>query len=182
MPRVNPGSQFPTLTLSDIYSRLVTIPTEGKWTHLQFRRFAGCPLCNLHLQSFIANALELESANIQEVVVFHSTQDQLKKESTENHLYFIADPEKHLYKRFGVETSAMSVMHPAAWIPAMKGVVTKGMRLPQKAESMIGLPADFLIDPNGIVKAAFYGSHAYDQWEFNEVISLTKEQPLSKAG
>jgi hypothetical protein len=42
-------------------------------THLQFRRFAGCPICSLHLQSVAARHREIAAAGIREVVLFHST-------------------------------------------------------------------------------------------------------------
>jgi hypothetical protein len=40
--------------------------------HLQFRRFAGCPACNLHLRAFARYGGELAAAGVREVVVFHS--------------------------------------------------------------------------------------------------------------
>ena len=35
-----------------------------------------------------------------------------------------------------------------------------------------GLPAEMLIEPFGRVKAVKYGSHAYDQWSVDELLSL----------
>jgi hypothetical protein len=39
-------------------------------------------------------------------------------------------------------------------------------------ESVLGLPADFLIEPDGRVRAARYGRHANDQWSVDELLSL----------
>jgi len=36
------GRQFPPITTNNIHDDRVTVP-NGLWTHLQFRRFAGCP-------------------------------------------------------------------------------------------------------------------------------------------
>jgi hypothetical protein len=36
-----------------------------------------------------------------------------------------------------------------------------------------GLPADFLIAPDGRVLACKYGSHAYDQWSVDEIIAFS---------
>src|SRR5258708_1737413 len=67
--KFTPGDTVPTLTLKSIHGADVSIPDpKAKWVHLQFRRFAGCPICNLHLQSFIARNQEIVSAGIQEVV------------------------------------------------------------------------------------------------------------------
>jgi len=38
----------------------------------------------------------------------------------------------------------------------------------------LGLPGDFLIGPSGQIKAAKYGTHAYDQWSADELIALAK--------
>ena len=38
----------------------------------------------------------------------------------------------------------------------------------------LGLPGDFLIQPSGQIKAAKYGTHAYDQWSVDELIALAK--------
>ncbi len=39
---------------------------------------------------------------------------------------------------------------------------------------ILGLPADFLIAPDGIVRAVRYGTHAYDQWTVDEMLALTR--------
>jgi hypothetical protein len=46
------GPAFPALRARTIHDRELAIPDPGRWVHLQFRRFAGCPVCNLHLQAF----------------------------------------------------------------------------------------------------------------------------------
>ena len=46
-------------------------PDRARLTHLQFRRFAACPICNLHLQSVVARHAEITASSIHEVVVFH---------------------------------------------------------------------------------------------------------------
>ena len=45
------GDAFPTLELAAASGQLVTVPDPaGDCVHLQLRRFAGCPICNLHLR------------------------------------------------------------------------------------------------------------------------------------
>ena len=56
---------FPPTSLTDIHGAHVSIPdARAKWTHLQFRRFAGCPICNLHLQSFLRRSEEIAAAGV----------------------------------------------------------------------------------------------------------------------
>ena len=35
---------------------------------------------------------------------------------------------------------------------------------------LLGLPADFLIAPDGRIAALKYGQHAYDQWTVDELL------------
>src|SRR5207248_4055966 len=98
------GDAFPTLELATTSGQQVTIPDPaGDYIHLQLRRFAGCPICNLHLRSIVARYDEIRSQGIREVVVFHSTVTELAKYEKELPFPLIADPERQLYQRFGVE-------------------------------------------------------------------------------
>jgi len=68
------GDAFPTLELAATSGHLVTVPDPaGDHVHLQLRRFAGRPICNLHLRSIITRHDEIRSRGIGEVAVFHST-------------------------------------------------------------------------------------------------------------
>jgi hypothetical protein len=39
----------------------------------------------------------------------------------------------------------------------------------------LGLPAEFLVAPDGRIKAAHYGKHAYDQWPVKTLLELAQE-------
>ena len=114
--RVGVSDQFPKLTLTTINDETVVIPDPGNGlTHLQFRRFAGCPICNLHLHSISTRLDEIRAAGIREVVVFHSTRAELQKYQDDMPFSVIGDPDKNLYRRFGVEASAKAILKPGAW-------------------------------------------------------------------
>ena len=91
----------------------------------------------------------------------------------------VGDPKKALYKEFGVEAS-LGFLSRKALGAAMRGVAHGhfGLRL---AGGPIGLPGDFLIAPSGQIKAAKYGTHAYDQWSVDELISLAKGAAVQAA-
>jgi hypothetical protein len=57
--KITPGQPFPRLQDKNIHGAEVSIPGSVTWTHLQFRHFAGYPICNLHLQSFVADMTRL---------------------------------------------------------------------------------------------------------------------------
>ena len=109
--RVGDASQ--TLELTAASGQLVTVPDPaGDYVHLQLRRFAGCPICNLHLRSIVTRHDEIRSRGIREVVVFHSTAAELAKHEAELPFPLIADPERVLYRRLGVERRPSSLLSP----------------------------------------------------------------------
>ncbi len=174
MGRIKTGELLERRELESIRGDSIGIPDESKYIHLQFRRFAGCPMCNLHLRSFIQRHDEIESLGIREVVVFHSSKEALLKNQNDAPFDLIADPEKSLYREFGVEKSVWSVLHPGVWLPAFKVVLSGGFSLHSWKESKFGLPADFFIAKNGQVVACMYGKHSYDQWTVDEVIEIVQ--------
>jgi hypothetical protein len=109
------------MKLFDIHDKPVRIPDPERLVHLQFRRFAGCPICNLHMRSISRRHDEIVAAGVREVVVFHSSADAMRE--------------------------------------------------------FQGLPADFLIGPDGRVLAVKYGSHADDQWSVDELLDLASAAP-----
>src|SRR5437764_2653896 len=172
------GDVFPTLELTATSGQLVTIPDPGgDYVHLQLRRFAGCPICNLHLRSIVTRHDEIRSHGIREVVVFHSTAAELTKHEAELPFPLIADPERKLYRRLGVERRARALLRPRALQAAMAGQAAalrhkstmRGALGPVKPTGgLLGLPADFLIASDGRIVALKYGRHAYDQWTVDE--------------
>jgi hypothetical protein len=159
----------------------VRLPDETTLVHLQFRRFAGCPVCNLHLQSFVRRRSEIACAAIREVVVFHSSRLVLLEHAADLPFSVVADPSKGLYAEFGVESSVWALLDPRAWWPIIRGVVRSAARIVARqgrvpsltpAGGRLGLPADFLIANDGRVLAVKYGSHAYDQWSVDELLAL----------
>ena len=182
--RLRVGDQFPQLKLTGISEESIALPDpSGRLTHVQFRRFAGCPICNLHLRSITQRLDEISAAGVREVVVFHSTPAELRKYEDGLPFPVIGDPEKELYRRFGVEASAKAILKPGAWraLPAgwwhaAQTAITKRRALlpANPTNGNLGLPADILIDADGRVAAVKYGEHAYDQWSVDELLALTR--------
>ncbi|MGP4014397.1 peroxiredoxin-like family protein [Saccharopolyspora sp. 5N708] len=152
----------------------VRVPDPERLVHLQFRRFAGCPICNLHLRSIVQRHDEITAAGIREVVFFHSPADELR--AYELPFAVIADPGKRYYREFGVESGRRALLHPRTWGAIVRGVALTlvGRYRPPAARQdggRLGLPADFLIAADGRVLAAKHGTHAYDQWSVDELLS-----------
>jgi hypothetical protein len=167
--------------LATISGNPVQIPDSDCLIHLQFRRFAGCPVCNLHLRSIAARHTEILAANVREVVVFHSSAEELRKYEGDLPFALIADPTRVLYQEFGIESAPRALLDPRAWPTIVRGI---GLALPpvlrkdkpapppQPEGGRLGLPGDFLIAPDGTVPASKLGRHADDQWSVDELLAL----------
>jgi len=170
------GDSFPPTQLQNIHGSAVAIPdANARWVHVQFRRFAGCPICNLHLHSFVTRYPELQAAGIHEVVVFHSPNASLLPFQGSFPFDVVGDPDKILYRQFGVETSIYAILNPGAWSAIWKGSALKEKPTGDPEGGPLGLPADILIAPDGKVVASHYGKHAYDQWSVDELLALTRK-------
>jgi AhpC/TSA family len=181
MPQLSIGDTITPRVLTTIRCAAVPVPDPERLLHLQFRRYAGCPICNLHLRSIARRHDDIQAAGIREVAVFHSPAADMLPHQDDLPFAVVADPQRLLYAEYGVEASRRAVTHPRAWTtplkPSVYPVVLRGLRNggspgPRHGETVLGLPADFLIDPAGRVLALRYGRHANDQWSVDELIAL----------
>ncbi len=173
--KLKAGDAIPAVKLTDIHGTAVTIPNpKTKWVHLQFRRFAGCPICNLHVQEFVRRNSELTAAGIQEVVVYHSPQASLLPYQGKYPFAVVADPEKKLYGQYGVGTSLYALLDIRAWPAIFKGASAADKPTGDPEGGPLGRPADFLISSDGKIVASHYGRHAYDQWSVDELLQKVK--------
>lgn len=147
------------------------LPHPERLTHLQFRRYATCPPCNLHLRSITQRHNEIRAAGIHEIIVFHSPTEELLGYQAELPFPVVADPNKRLYQEFGVEAAPRALLDPRVWLPGLRAAIRGRRLVPAKPHGgVLGLPADFLISPDNTVLARKYGNHAYDQWTVDELL------------
>jgi peroxiredoxin len=175
MTKLKLGDMTQVIAMNTIHGKPVQIPDpKNRYVHLQFRRFAGCPVCNFHLHSLKKRQADIEAAGIHEIAIFHSSRDEMLKYQSQLPFDCIADPGKMFYRLFGVEASFLAPLHPAVLWAGLRGVLATG-KLYKKAENgILGLPADFLIDQNGKIVAVNYGLHAYDNWDADELLRLAR--------
>jgi peroxiredoxin len=179
MTKFKPGDIFPATTLESVTGGRIKVPDPNRLVHLQFRRFVDCPICNTHIAQLRGRAHEIEAAGIKEVIVFHSSAKSIRSYQKGVPFTLVGDPKKVLYKEFGVEAS-IGFLSRKSLGAAVRGVAHGhfGLRL---GGGPMGLPGDFLIAPSGQIKAAKYGTHAYDQWSVDELIALAKDAAVQAA-
>ena len=174
------GELLPPLRLETLAHGYLSLPGIGL-THLQFRRFSGCPVCNVQLRRFARAHAELSAAGVQTVSFFYSPKEKMLDYQYEIAHPIVADPTHVLFDLFGVERSRWAALHPRAWFTAAGGMLT-GPTNPFEGAAQDGLPADFLImrsasqenDDRCKILALHYGTHVDDQWSVEEVLRLAK--------
>jgi peroxiredoxin len=180
--RLQPGTTVPARTLITVDDESVPVPAH-RLVHLQFRRFAGCPLCNLHLRSIVRRHGEIEAAGVREVVVFHSPAKELRAHTDGLPFAVVADPRKRLYAEFGVESAPRALLDPRVWRHLARAItidlvaIIRGRKRPpsmRQPNGRLGLPADFLIASDGRLVAVRYGDHAFDQWPVDTLLDLAR--------
>jgi peroxiredoxin len=169
------GDFFPNLKLTTSQGKPLTVPVAGaRYTHVQFRRWTGCPICSTHIGSLRRAAGRIAAAGIHEVLFFHSSQEDVASFHKDLPFDAVGDREKRYYRELGVESSWAYAMNPRAMWAALKGVVSRKFNLAMTG-GPLGLPADFLIKPDGRIKAVKYGRHAYDQWSVDDLLKLAND-------
>jgi peroxiredoxin len=175
MNRMNAGDVLIPHDLMTINDQPVRIPDGSRQVHLQFRRYAGCPVCNLHLRSFAARHEEILAAGIREVVVFHSRAETMREFQGRLPFAAVADPQRLLYAEFGVGMmNPLVALDPRSWraaaralsrAPSLHGAMGRG-------ERHRGQPADFLIAADGRILAARHGRRVDDHWSVDDLLGL----------
>jgi hypothetical protein len=150
--RMAVGDVVPTRELTTIRTSRITVPTPDALTHLQLRRYAGCPICNLHLRSVAKQHDEIVAAGIRE-----------QEFGVEASIRAVLHPRAWL-----------TSMNPKTYPIVARGLRAGGSPVPRHGDSALGLPADFLITAEGRVRAVKYGRHANDQWSVDELLSLAR--------
>ena len=163
-------SQAPALALVDIQNHRVVIGGNGRRTLLSFFRDAACPFCNFRIYELTERHRALTALGLDVVAVFQSSADDVRHfvARKPRPFHVVADPFGGTHDLYGIEHSLWR---------KLKAVVTrvptliKGLRIAGLAGLRTNnrMPADFLIDENGRVVEAWYGSDAGDRIPFERI-------------
>jgi peroxiredoxin len=158
---------------------------QGKPYMLSFFRFASCPFCNLRMHELVTRSGELpDGFNI--IAVFDSPLDNLQRHAGKHRAPFpvLADQDKHYYRLYGISHSVTGVMKGMLLrMPRLLyGMLVKGYLPLTIKGSMTTMPADFLIDGNGIIQLAHYGRDEGDHLPFEQVRQFASTHAPGQAG
>ncbi|MDH5633466.1 MAG: peroxiredoxin family protein [Gammaproteobacteria bacterium] len=160
--RVRPGETLRDFQLKDLHGQSVRLSDfRGKRVLLSFFRDAGCPFCNLRLFELTSRYNHYQQQGLEIVTVFYSTPHTVKRFLGNRNRPFalLADPEKDVFRLYGVESSWGALMKGMFNFPRMMSAFAKGF-LPSAGAFKPLMPADFLIDQTGKVRATYYSRDA----------------------
>lgn len=171
-----PGDPIPRITLPSIEDTEFDIQSlDGRPYLLSFFRFAGCPFCNLRMHQLVSRYGEI-GEDFTMVAIFDSPLDNLKRYADRHSAPFpvLADEENRYYREFGIERSLIGVVKGLfIRMPGMLKALSKGFLPTTIKGSMTTMPADFLVDRQGVIRTAHYGTDEGDHLPLEQVIAFS---------
>lgn len=176
MSKLKSGQKIPLL--KGVNSKGETIHLTdfvGKPIIISFYRYSGCKYCNLRIHHFIKRyKSHYQAKGIQAIAVFQSPINKLEEglyvsQNGDIPFTVIADSAMNWYTSFGVELS---------WIKSLKTFLRK--EVTKQADAMNikkmendgprnRLPADFLINTNGVIEVAHYAGDITDHITLDKI-------------
>jgi peroxiredoxin len=183
--RLQAGALAPDFDVTDVHGRAVRLHAHrGRALLLSFYRFSSCPFCNLRVHRLLQHREGFEARGLSMVAVFQSSQAHILEHvgQQDDALPIIADPERTLYAAYGIEASSKAIARAAivrlgdAALALSKGFVPKDVDGDTKT-----IPADFVIDAEGIIRIAYYGRDIGDHLPIDRLesfLAASRHAPL----
>lgn len=149
---------------------------KGQKVLIAFFRYAGCLVCNFRVHELIENYDKISSKGYKIIAIYESGNAVLKEYLTETSVPFqvSGDPKLKLYNEYRVEKSFWKMLG-SVFKKQPKEAMKKGNKLFSKKYKRDGnltrLPADFVVDENGILKAVHYGTNIGDHLPITEILN-----------
>lgn len=136
---------------------------------LSFFRFAACPFCNLRVHELAERFAEFDG-RLTVVAVFDSPLDNLQRLAGKHRAPFpiLADEANVYYRAFAIERSVIGMLKAALlrFPVVLRATLVEGY-LPTSFQGHLAtLPADFLVDEQGVIQRAYYGQDIGDHLPF----------------
>ncbi len=176
--RRTPGSSVLNVTLPAIDgSTFDSTSLGGRPYMLAFFRFASCPFCNMRVHELVQRFDEFGD-QFTIVAVFDSPLDNLTKHTEGQHAPFpiLADENNDYYRAYGVEHSVVGMFKGMILrMPTLLKGMAKGYIPTTIKGSMTTMPAEFLVDREGIIQRAYYAKDEGDHMPFEDLKAFSQQ-------
>ncbi|MGN7359621.1 peroxiredoxin family protein [Paenibacillus sp. SAF-054] len=171
------GDTAPLFQSTDQNGESVSLENvRGRKVLLAFFRNSACALCNLRVHQFIQRFPDWQQQGMEVIALFESPEASLRKYVGQQDAPFplIADPAADIYSSYGVESSEAKAQATLAK-PGIHEEITAlveaaGFKLiPEEGSNFNRIPAEFLIDENGVIQVAYYGELITDHLPFETI-------------
>lgn len=161
--KLKSGMQAPDIIYHDYLNTPFQLSAlKGQKVLLSFYRYAGCPFCQLRFSELVDTYGQEDKIKL--VAVFQSPSDSIMKNdlNQEVPVTVISDVAERFYKVYGVDSGAR------AWFVGLGSAfrflksINAGNRLGKREGEQNRIPADFLIDEEGILRHVYYGRNMDD--------------------
>ena len=158
----------------DVNGKTISIKPSNQMTLVSFFRDVNCPFCNLRIFELTQQHKELQALGLDIIAIFSATTFEVKEFISKRERPFpvVADEHSKAHDSFGLERSKVAkytsmMMHMWRFL---KGLKLIGLRA-FKSDSVI-LPADFIIDKNGLIIDCYYGKTYADRMSIEHIKKL----------
>jgi peroxiredoxin len=177
------GVAAPLFSAEDIFGSVIDLQRyQGHPVLLSFFRNAACALCNLQVHQLIEKYPQYHGQGLDIIAVFEAPRENLLLYVGKQDAPFpiIGDPTASLYDLYGVETSAEKA-NASMQSPLTQGRVQAAAAIgyaltPEEGSNFFRMPADFLIDSQGIIRLAFYSQVIGEHLPFEVIEAFLAEQ------
>ncbi|MCB0698098.1 MAG: redoxin domain-containing protein [Chitinophagaceae bacterium] len=174
MQLLKQGDNAPVLITKDLYGKEYKTGKNDNWTFLSFHRFSACPFCNTRTHELKMAYPKFKEQNIEIYSIWPSTAESMKEyiNNDQGSFPLIPDKQQILFEAYVVtHRSAVSALRllakPLLMTKAMKNT-KKNMRI----DGVVDLhPANFLVNPDGVIVLAHYGKHYADHLPLQEIFA-----------
>jgi peroxiredoxin Q/BCP len=165
--RLQIGNTAPKFSILDINENKISPDLFlNQKTMLSFYRYASCPFCNLRIQDLIKNYKLYHQKGLEIYAIFQSPNASIQEYVGTQQAPFsiIGNPEKDLYKKYGIESSAIGFLKSGLQVDKLVKTFNAGFfsKVPKVENGVTTISADFLINEKGIIELAYYGNDISD--------------------
>lgn len=190
------GDEAPDFELQDEEGRVHKLSSfRGRRVILSFFRYASCPVCLYNIDRLKQQEAMLERAGIVTLCIFRSTPEMVKraiKRTNNEDTHTLSNVTGSVYNKFQVKRlSEIAVMKSK--FSLMPKILMKGgkyypyLDMKMRSEDKEGvdaamkqLPADFLIDENGIIVDYLRSKKPNDYMSFDRIEAFIPEDKRCK--
>ena len=175
--KLKKGDKIEEITLPSIDGTTFNLEAiKGKKAMVSFYRYSSCPFCHLRINEIINKKNEFGD-NFVPIAIFDCDFDDLAKNSKKHdgNITILCDDDRVYFDKYEVQNIFFRFLFGITIrVDRFFRALSKGYNpASNMSGAFLGLPADILIDENGVVEKALYGAHTANHIPMKEVIEFS---------